>query len=174
MVKIIALRPLLTLPFGAMNARVLRAILVIFSITFSAVVCCSAQTGDHSHCFQVRVTKDGKSIQSPTVVTFLNKTAMQDADSQDGRFCVPKEMVNEELLDFTFVVAQERLYFPSVSTFRFKADWDVAYGRDARLTGLPKSVNRKKACSVIVRQGEPETEMIVSPCRVPLSTPLHP
>lgn len=157
-----------------MNPTMLRGVLVIFTITFGAVVCCSAQTDDHSHCFQVRVTKDGKSIQGPMAVTFLDKTAKLNVDTHDGRFCVPKEMVNEELLDFTFIVAQERLYFPGVSTFRFDADWDVAYGRDARLASSPKSVDRKKACSVIIRQGEPETGMIVSPCRVPLSTPLHP
>jgi hypothetical protein len=154
-----------------MRKSLLIGALALFASTFS--VPSSAQTSDHSQCFHLRVTKNGQPIPRPASVTFLNKAAKRSVDIREGRFCVPAEMAVEEALDLTFIVGGERLYFPAVSTFRFEADWDVAFGKGAISPDLSTSVDRKKACKVIVHQGEPEVGMIVSPCRVPISTPIR-
>ena len=83
-------------------------------------------------------------------------------------------MTKQPSLDLSFIVGDERFYFPRVPVVRFGASWDVSFGgkKYARLTGLPKTNNPKQSCSVIVHQGEPEVGMIFSPCRVPSSVPL--
>jgi hypothetical protein len=140
-----------------MTFRFSRGILIVFASALGVLFSCSAQAVDESHCFHLRVTKDGQLVQNPPSVTFLDKTERRNVDGSDGRFCVPEEMAVKEALDCTFVIGKERLYLSSISTFRFKADWDVVFGKHAAVSeGWPKSADRKKACSVTFHQGEPE------------------
>jgi hypothetical protein len=125
-------------------------------------------------CFAIHLIKDGKLVDPPPLVTFLDQSSKRDAAMQDGRFCIPREMAAEGALDLSFVLGKEKFYFPRVPMDRFGATWDVSFGnkKNPRLASLPKTVDTKKACSVIVHQGEPEVGTIYSPCRFPARAPI--
>ena len=148
-----------------------RLIFLVFAAAFVGLVSSFGQTVDHPHCFQIRLAKDGLSIPGPTTVTFIGNATKLDIGIQDSRFCAPKEMIRQETLDLTFIAASERFYLPGIPIERFGADWDIAIGKDvAKRARSSKSPNPNRACSVVFRQGEPEIEMITSPCRTPLAT----
>jgi hypothetical protein len=126
-------------------------------------------------CLEVHMTKDGRPVDGPRSVTFLDRAGKQTVDIREGRFCVPEQMARESELDLTFILGKERFYFPRVPIARFDAPWDISFGGKtyARLAALPRSANAKQACTVIIRKGEPEVGMVQSPCRVPATTPLR-
>lgn len=141
-------------------------------LTF-APYCAGATEEPNARCFEIRMSKDGRAVEGPISVTFLDEKKKQTVDIQEGRFCVPKEMAGESDLDLTFVVGGERFYLTRVSIARFEATWDIAFGGKTYARSLPKSMNPKKACTVIFRSGEPEVGRVQSPCRVPAATPIH-
>lgn len=119
--------------------------------------------------------KDGTTVDGPKVVTWLDKTSKQTVAAQAGQFCLPSEMAGKRELDLSFELAGERFYFSRIPVWTFSAPWDVDFGgkKYARLKHLPSSADKNLSCTVTVHQGEPELEVITSPCRVPVNAPIR-
>jgi hypothetical protein len=119
--------------------------------------------------------KDGTTVDGPTLVTALDKSYHQTLPERDGKFCLPADMAAQETLDLTFISGDDRFYFTRIRIWAFDAPWDVQFDgkKYARLTGLPKSYDAKRPCTVIFRQGEPETAMITTRCRFSARTPIN-
>jgi hypothetical protein len=146
-----------------------------FVVLFFLAACWRSGAQELSNsCFAVHLIKDGKTIESPRSVTFLDQDGKQNVDIREGTFCVPASMKGQPALDLSFVLGEQRFYFPRLPEARFQASWDISFGgrKYALLAGLPKGTKASTACSVIFRQGEPEIGMIFSPCRVSGKTPL--
>ena len=130
---------------------------------------CSTRTFAQSltnHCFAINLIKDGKNVDSPKFVTFLDKTTKKSSNLQDGKFCVPDSMANKTALDVSFVSGHERFYLARIPISRCQSSWVISFGEtdDPR---LPKGLEARKACTVVFRNGEPEIGIILSACRVP-------
>jgi hypothetical protein len=84
-------------------------------------------------------------------------------------------MAGKRELDLSFELAGERFYFSRIPVWTFSAPWDVDFGgkKYARLKHLPSSADKNLSCTVTVHQGEPELEVITSPCRVPVNAPIR-
>jgi hypothetical protein len=153
---------------------VIRHICFLTMILLFPGMCSSANAQEpKTHCFAIRLTKNGKTVPGPNSVTFLDQTRKQDVEIRDGTFCVPELMADEPALDFTFVLGKERFFFPRLPAERFQASWDISFGpkKYARIEGMPKGTKASHVCIVQFNYGEPGTGMAMSSCRGP-SKPL--
>ena len=135
--------------------------------------CGAATLGQEGGCLSLHMIKDGTTVDGPKVVTWLDKTSKQTVATQAGQFCLPSEMAGQRELDLSFELADERFYLSRIPFWTFSAAWDVDFGgkKYVRLKRLPSSADKKRSCTITVRQGGPQLEIITSPCRVPLNAP---
>ena len=135
--------------------------------------CGDATLGQEGRCLSLHMITDGTTVDGPKVVTWLDKTSKRTVATQAGKFCLPSEMAGQRELDLSFELADERFYFSRIPFWTFSAAWDVDFGgkKYARLKHLPSSADKKLSCTITLREGEPELEIITSPCRVPLNAP---
>lgn len=157
-----------------MASRGLPTLRVVLPLLPLLLMCIGAK-GQDRHCFSLHLIKDGITVDGPTLVTVLDKIDHQTIPEQDGRFCLPPDMAAQEMLDLTFISGNERFYLMSIRISAFDAPWDLKFGgkKYARLTGVPKSYDAKRSCTLTFHQGEPETGMVTSPCRFPVNAPIN-
>jgi hypothetical protein len=141
-------------------------LVMIYMIIYSAA---EAQE-KKNNCFEINMTNDGKEVEGPNLVTFLDKTSKQEVNIREGKFCVPESMTQGLYLDVMFVAGKERFYLQSIPIERFILSWDIEIGKNhiKKRFSSEKHVNPKKNCVVIFHSGEPEVGALFFPCRIPL------
>ena len=126
--------------------------------------------GNRDHpCFTIHVNVDGKPVNGPQIVTFKTKEYEMPASLEGGCFRVPLPVLNEKTVDIFFTVPKNKVYLSAIRTGFFAGPWDVDL-EDKPSTGnrVPaKQTRSKEACRVIFHVGEPEIEMVQTPCRTP-------
>ena len=138
-----------------------------------AVAKLSAQgaTPQESHCFSIHVRLNGKPVDGPKAITLKTKQSESTASLEGGCFSVPLDLLKEKALDVSLQVPGNKVYLSAIATGFFAGPWDIdlADKRFGREVSLPQHARTKEACAVVFHVGEPETAVVQTGCRKPLS-----
>ena len=120
-----------------------------------------------ARCFRMAMVDDGKSVEAPARVTFIDGSEREEVEAREKRYCVPESMTGAATLDLTFESSGSRFDLFHVRMDLLSAEWDVAFGskRYARDEKIAKSINVEESCTLHIRVGEDEKDMTVSGCR---------
>jgi hypothetical protein len=144
--------------------RSVRKVALLGLVLVAASTCSRADA-----CFAVKVTLNGKAVAGPEAVTFATKEWKKTVAVAGGCIAVPADVKEAKSVDVVFSVAKSRVNVSSIATGFFGGPWDVeledeSFGKDVKLR---KGVRAKDACVVTLHVGEPETVVMVAPCRTP-------
>ena len=123
-----------------------------------------------THCFRMHMTDDGKVVDAPERVTFIDGSDWEEVEAKDNRYCVPESMMGASTLDLRFDASGSRFSLFHVRIDLFDADWDIAFGnkRFAKLDRVAKTIKADEACSVRFGEDEAEAPITVPSCRLPV------
>jgi hypothetical protein len=142
---------------------VVKAVLILFLCSFV-----SRAFGQSGSCFSLALSKEGEHVANPTNVTFLDSTRKFDAEMHGSLYCLPTELLEDKLLDFSFISGKVRLYLTRIPVGSFHGVLSIDYGKTASAR-TPNSNKRRanRACVITFEGGEPETGLVQNPCVVP-------
>ncbi len=129
-----------------------------------------------SKCFSIHVRLNGKPVDGPQVITLKTKQNENTASLEEGCFKVPPALLTENALDISFAVPGNRVYLSGIATGFFAGPWDIdlADKKFGSEVSLPKHAHAREACAVVFHVGEPETALVQTGCRRPLSDAANP
>src|SRR5450432_885993 len=109
-----------------MNGELNRLPITLALLLWPCLIASAQSTGDR--CVALHTIKDGKPLEGPKSVSFIDQHNKRSIDTDGGRFCIPKQMAEEPALDMSFTLGTERFYLPRVPIERFGAPWDISFG----------------------------------------------
>lgn len=124
-----------------------------------------------SHCFQLAMLEDGRPVEVPTSITFIDGSEREEVEAQDKEFCVPPTMLSAPSVDVTFEAAGNRFSLAHLKGEALELDWEISFGgkKYAKLAGLPKNTPLAESCSLVLRRGSAERQFTIPQCRIPVN-----
>ncbi len=114
---------------------------------------------------------DGKPVDAPSRITFIDGSEREEIKPRDNRYCVPESMMDASTVDLAFDAAGSRFHLFHVRMDILDADWDISFGskRYARDEKLAKTINVEESCTLHIHHGDAEKNLTLAGCRLELA-----